>query len=229
MSESEHKKQEPKLVKVVGTNEYFVTTKYDDLGKGKLISHNKTPATNKDLEIAGIEVKHRTPKRLPVFVSEKDLLEILKVSKHKHHKFAYMMGFYSGLRISEILNLEPRDIDMEKGIILVRQGKGSKDGIAILPKLFRKEMFELMPLKKLLKARALQKAFKKDCEIAGITKTKPTIHFHSLRHGFCTHAVEKGIDITRVQVLARHSNISTTNVYTHLNPKIALAEFREKF
>ena len=39
----------------------------------------------------------------------------------------------------------------------------------------------------------------------------------------------KGIDITRVQVLARHSNIATTNIYTHLNPKIALEEFRRKF
>lgn len=62
-----------------------------------------------------------------------------------------------------------------------------------------------------------------------LLRDKPTIHFHSLRHGFCTHAVEKGIDITRVQVLARHSNISTTNIYTHLNPKIALDEFRRLF
>jgi len=41
--------------------------------------------------------------------------------------------------------------------------------------------------------------------------------------------IEKGIDITRVQVLARHSNIATTNIYTHLNPKIALEEFRRLF
>jgi len=90
-------------------------------------------------------------------------------------------------------------------------------------------MLELMPLKKIVKQRALQKAFVKACEDSGVKDEKPTIHFHSLRHGFCTHAVEKGIDITRVQVLAGHENISTTNIYTHLNPKIALAEFREKF
>lgn len=175
------------------------------------------------------EVKHRKPKKLPVYVSAEDLLAILKVAKHKHHKFAYMMGWYSGLRISEILNLEPRDIDMKNGTILVRQGKGSKDGVTILCPFFREEMFELMPLKKLIKARALQKAFKKDCLVAGILKDKPTIHFHSLRHGFCTHAIEKGIDITRVQVLARHSNIATTSVYTHLKPTVALNDFRRLF
>lgn len=175
------------------------------------------------------EVKHRKPKKLPVYVSQEDLLAILKVSKHKHHKFAYMLGFYSGLRISEILNLEPRDVDMQKGTVFVRQGKGSKDGVTRLPPYFRKEMFELMPLKKLVKARALQKAFKKACAESGILEKKPTIHFHSLRHGFCTHAIEKGIDITRVQILARHSNISTTSVYTHLNPKIALDDFGRLF
>ena len=169
--------------------------------------------------------KERTPRRLPVFVSAEDLNALLRVSKHKHHKFAYMMGWYSGMRISEILNAEPRDIDMTKGTVFVRQGKGSKDRVTRLCPFFRVEMFELMPLKKLLKARALQKAFKKDCEVAGILKEKPSIHFHSLRHGFCTHAIEKGIDITRVQVLAGHSNIATTSIYLKINPKDALDNY----
>ena len=69
-------------------------------------------------------------------------------------------------------------------------------------------MYDLMPLKKLLKVRALQKAFMKACLESGVLEKKPTVHFHSLRHGFCTHAVEQGIDITRVQVLARHKNIA---------------------
>ena len=175
------------------------------------------------------EPKKRKSKRLPSFVSDEDLLAIMKVSKHKHHKFAYMMGFYSGLRISEVINLEARDVDMKRGTVFVRQGKGSKDGVTRLCPFFREEMFELMPLKKICKQRALQKAFIKACEESGVKERKPTIHFHSLRHGFCTHAIEKGIDITRVQVLARHENIATTNVYCHLKPKIALDEFRRKF
>ncbi len=187
----------------------------------KLLNESKTESME--------EPKKKRSKKLPVFVSEEDLLEIMKVSKHNHHKFAYMMGFYSGLRISEVLNLEPRDIDMEKGTVFVREGKGGKDGVTRLPPFFREEMFELMPLKKLLKVRALQKAFMKACNESGVIEKKPSVHFHSLRHGFCTHAVMQGIDITRVQVLARHSNISTTNIYVHLHPAIALKEFEEKF
>ncbi len=197
---------------------------------------NKTEnveANRKSLELANSDgdniPKKRKSKKLPVFVSADDLLAILKVSKHKHHKLAYMFGFYSGLRISEVLNVEERDIDLEKGTLFVREGKGGKDRVTILPKFFRKEMFELMPLIKLIKQRALQKAFIKACIQSGVKEKKPSIHFHSLRHGFCTHAIEKEIDITRVQVLAGHSNISTTNIYTHLNPKIALEEFRRKF
>lgn len=173
--------------------------------------------------------KKRRSKKLPVFVSEDDLLEILKVSKHKHHKLAYIISWYSGLRVSEVLNVEPRDIDMENKTLFVRQGKGGKDRVTILPKFFRKEMLELLPLSKFMKVRALQKAFKKACKESGVLANKPTIHFHSLRHGFCTHAVEKGIDITRIQVLAGHSNVATTSIYTHLNPKICIDEFRGKF
>jgi len=189
-----------------------------------------SPKDSRSLEGTSPDTKkERRKKKLPVFVSENDLLRILRVSEHKRHKFAYMLGFYSGLRISEVVDLEPRNINFEQGTMLVEEGKGGKDRVAILPKFFRKEMLELMPLKKLVKQRALQKAFVKACEDSGVKAEKPTIHFHSLRHGFCTHAVEKGIDITRVQVLAGHSNISTTNIYTHLNPKIALEEFRRKF
>lgn len=215
------------------------TSSKQSLGESE-VSNNQQQVEGKEatsVSLAGVETsapvnipkKHRTPKKLPVYVSAEDLLAILKVSKHKHHKFAYFMAWYSGMRISELLKLEPRDIDMSKGTVFIRQGKGSKDRVTRLCPFFREEMFELMPLKKLIKARALQKAFKKDCLKAGILKDKPTIHFHSLRHGFCTHAIEKGIDITRVQVLAGHSNIATTSVYTHLNPKICLDEFREKF
>lgn len=173
--------------------------------------------------------KSRKPKRLPVYVSAEELLALIKASEIKHHRLAYYLAWYSGLRISEVLNLESKDVNLEKGLILVVQGKGSKDGVTILPKNFMPEMLEMLPLKKFCKVRALQKAFKKDAEKAGLLINKPSLHFHSLRHGFCTHAVEQGIDITRVQVLARHSNIATTNIYTHLNPKIAIEDFRRLF
>ena len=173
--------------------------------------------------------KKRRKKTLPVFVSEEDLLEILKVSKHAHHRLAYMFAWYSGMRISEVLKIEERDIEMEKGTAFVRQGKGGKDRVCILYKHYIPEMNKFLPLSKFMKVRALQKAFKKACKESGVEAKKPTVHFHSLRHGFCTHAVEKGIDITRIQVLAGHSNVATTSIYTHLNPKVCIDEFRGKF
>ena len=81
------------------------------------------------------EVKHRKPKKLPVYVSSDDLLAIMKVAKHKHHKFAYLMAWYSGLRISEVLKLEPRDIDMKKGTkYLLIDGERRFKAISILAK-----------------------------------------------------------------------------------------------
>lgn len=173
--------------------------------------------------------KPKRKKKLPVFVTAEELLALIKVSKIKHHRLAYYLAWYSGLRISEVLRLEAKDVNLEKGLILVIEGKGGKDGMAILPQTFIPAMVEMMPLNKFCKVRALQKAFKQDSKKSGMLEMKPTVHFHSLRHGFCTHAVEKGIDITRVQVLARHSNIATTNIYTHLNPKYAIEDFRRLF
>jgi integrase/recombinase XerD len=62
-----------------------------------------------------------------------------------------------------------------------------------------------------------------------LLEVKPTLHFHSLRHGFASNAVSKGIPIHHVRTLMGHSNISTTNVYLEMNPKEALKSYEELF
>ena len=173
--------------------------------------------------------KERRKHKLPVAVEDTELLKIMKVANHKHHKLAYLLAWYSSLRISEVMNVEPRDINWQDKTILVRQGKGSKDRIVPLPEVFIEPMLELLPLKKLIGVRALQKAFKDDCKKAGILEYKPSIHFHSLRHGFATHGIEQGMDITELQMLMGHSNIATTSVYIHMKPKKALDSYRSRF
>ena len=142
--------------------------------------------------------KKRVAKKLPVDVTQEELLRIVRVARFKHHKLAYFLAWYTSARISEVLSIEARDINWKEQTILIRQGKGSKDRIVPLPEAFIEPMCELLPLKKICKARALQKAFKKDCDKSGVLAEKPSIHFHSLRHGFATHGLEKGMDITEL-------------------------------
>lgn|SRR3990167_7492150 len=174
----------------------------------------------------------RKTKKLPVAISEEEFTKLIQKTNSKKHKLAFLLGFASGLRVSEILKLEPRDIDLADKKILVRQGKYSKDRIVPLPKGFREDFLKLLPLK--FKnynsgSRSLELAFKKYCKDAGLLEIKPTLHFHSLRHGFGSRLANTGTPIHHIRTLMGHSNISTTNVYLEMNPKEALKSYEELF
>ncbi len=171
--------------------------------------------------------KTKKPKRLPIAVSEEDFVKLIKNTKKDEHRLAFLLGFGSGLRISEITNLEKRDVDIIQKRILVRQGKGKKDRVVPLPKGFKTKHLGLLPLK--IGVRALQLAFKNSCKKADLLKDKPDIHFHSLRHGFGSNSSNKGIPIHHIRTLMGHSNISTTNVYLELNPKEAIKSYEDLF
>lgn len=169
--------------------------------------------------------KKRKAKKLPVAITKLEYDALVEATKSQKHKLAFYLGFNSGLRISEVVKLEPRDIDIPGSKIFIRQGKGSKDRIAPMPKGFQKKYQDMLPLK--IGIRALQKAFKTSAKKSGLLETKPTAHFHSLRHGFATHFLEQGGNIQLLKVLMGHTNISTTDIYNQLNPRVALDSYKE--
>ena len=171
--------------------------------------------------------KPRKPKKLPVALSLEEFTELIKNTKKKHHRLAFLLGYGAGLRISEIVGLEERHINTTECKILIEQGKGGKDRTVPLPKGFKEESLKLLPLK--CGVRALEKAFKRSCVRAGLLKVKPSLHFHSLRHGFATRAVSQKIPIHHIRTLMGHSNISTTNIYLESNPQEALKSYGEYF
>ena len=170
----------------------------------------------------------RKPRKLPVAISEDEFTELIKHTNMEHHKLAFLLGFGSGLRVSEILNLTPERVDMKEKSIFVSQGKGKKDRIVPLPKGFKDKYLALLPFK-IRTTRALEMVFRRTAINAGLTKVKPDIHFHSLRHGFASQLIKKGVPIHHVRTLLGHSNISTTNVYLELNPKEALKSYEDLF
>jgi len=166
-------------------------------------------------------------KKLPIAISSEEFAILIKNTIKDSHKVAFLLGFGSGLRISEITNLEKRDIDIKERKIFIRQGKGSKDRVVPLAKGFKQKHMSFIPIG--IGVRALQSAFKSTCKRAGLLETKPTIHFHSLRHGFGSHMANKSVPIHHIRTLMGHSNISTTNVYLELNPKDALLSYEDLF
>ncbi len=166
-------------------------------------------------------------KKLPVAISRDEFTKLIKNTKQQVYRISFLLGFGAGLRISEIVGLQKRDINFKERNILVRQGKGGKDRIVPLPKGLKESHLKHIPIK--YGVRSLQKAFKVSSTKSGIIKTKPTIHFHSLRHGFGTRCVSEGMPIHHLRTLMGHTNISTTNVYLEANPKEALKSYEELF
>jgi len=164
-------------------------------------------------------------KKLPIAITQLEYDSLIEHTKSKKHILAFYLGFNSGLRVSEVIKLEPRDIDLEGGKIFIREGKGKKDRIAPLPKGFQKKYLDVLPMG--ITTRALQKAFKVSANASGLLKAKPTAHFHSLRHGFATKFLEQGGNIQLLKVLMGHTNISTTDIYNQLNPQVALKAYKE--
>ena len=166
-------------------------------------------------------------KRLPVDVTEDEFNELLKYTKQMKHRIAFLLAWGSGLRVSEVLNLKKNDIDLEKREIRVNQGKGRKDRIVPVPRGFKERHMQYIPFD--FQARSIQKSFILYATKAGIKLKKPTVRFHSLRHGFASQCVKKGIKLKSIQMMLGHTNISQTSVYLHLCPEDVMNEYQDKF
>jgi integrase len=151
--------------------------------------------------------------KIPETITEEELIKILEATKKPHHKFAFALGFYEAMRISEIVKLNPEDIDKQTKLIHIREAKGHKDRmIPISPEIIKG--LKHIPIK--CGIRALEIKFK---IIAKQTLNKD-LHFHCLRHSGITHyLVKKKWSSLEVQRLAGHSRITTTELYSHIRPE----------
>lgn len=151
-------------------------------------------------------------RKLPEIISEEEFLEILKVTKKSHHKIAFILGFYAAMRISEIVNLTPDNVDKGQKLIRIKQGKGKKDrNIPLPPQALRG--LKHLPIK--CGVRALQFALHK----ASLKALGRRIKYHTLRHSGATYYLtKKKWDVRFIQRLLGHSKLDTTAIYTHIQP-----------
>lgn len=168
-------------------------------------------------------------KSLPVVLSRNEIEKVFRI-KNAKHRLLLSLAYGAGLRVSEVINLQVKDIDLEELTIHLKRAKGKKDRITIFPKKLRADIRHLTVGKNKndfvfaserggkLTTRTAQKIFENSLKRAGIKKDAT---FHSLRHSFATHLLENGVDIRYVQELLGHQNIRTTQRYTQVtNPKL---------
>ena len=167
-------------------------------------------------------------RKLPVVLSEQEVGRILGSLDNLKHKCLLMLIYSAGLRISEALNLKPKDLDSKRMQVRVRNAKGKKDRVSLLSKSILpilRSYYQLYEPKEYLfegadggkySARSAQNVFKKACKRARIQK-RATLH--TLRHSFATHLLEKGTDLRYIQTLLGHGSSRTTEIYTHVSTK----------
>ncbi len=178
-------------------------------------------------------IQIRTAKRtqsLPIVLSREEIGRMLAVTTNTKHRLMLGLAYGAGLRVSEVVALKVQDLDLAEKTIHIKQAKGRKDRISVLPEKLisnlnnfvtgkaRHDLVFLSERGGKLTTRTAQKIFEQALAKAVITKPAT---FHSLRHSFATHLLENGVDTRYVQELLGHSNIRTTQRYTQVtNPKL---------
>tara|TARA_Y100000034_G_scaffold134744_1_gene204056 strand:+ start:528 stop:1355 length:828 start_codon:yes stop_codon:yes gene_type:complete len=175
---------------------------------------------------AGIK-RPKKEKRIPSVLTKEEIKKLLTTISNKKSKLMITLLYAAGLRVSELINLKTEDINFEEKIGHVRQGKGRKDRIFNLPENLLKPLQKQVESQKnlqqqllfsgrkgVLSSRNIQKIVSSIAKKAGIEKD---VHPHTLRHSFATHLLENKVDIRFIQEMLGHSDLSTTQIYTHVS------------
>jgi integrase/recombinase XerD len=151
--------------------------------------------------------------KIPVVISEEDFKLILKATKKNDLKTAFRFGFYQGMRVSEVISLNREDVNIQTGFIHIRQGKGCKDRQIPIRE-------EIIPYIRYLPIKYTRQGLHKAIRTLALKVLNKDIHFHTLRHSGATYYLnDLGVDIRFIQQFLGHSRLSTTQIYTHVNPQ----------
>jgi integrase/recombinase XerD len=170
------------------------------------------------------------PRKLPVVLSPEEVARLLDAAPGLKYKTALSVAYGAGLRAAEVMSLKVSDIDSERMLIRVEQGKGRKDRYVMLSlhllELLRAWYKAARPRGWLfpgsrnpvqsLTTRQLNRACHEAADAAQIGKK---VSMHTLRHSFATHLLEQNIDIRVIQVLLGHSKLDSTAQYTRVATK----------
>jgi site-specific recombinase XerD len=173
----------------------------------------------------------KRPKRLPTVLSQEEVARLIE-SANNLLDYAMLMTLYAtGVRRAELSRLKVEDIDSQRMIVHIRQGKGNRDrDVPLTPALLKtlREYWQWMKPKtylfpgmvnnwradKPLTPKCVWSAVQDAAKRAGITKR---VSPHTLRHSWATHLLENGTDLRTIQMLMGHADLRATSVYLHLS------------
>lgn len=176
-----------------------------------------------------LRVPMKKESRLPEPLSREEVTRLIEAAHNRKHRVLMMTAYGAGLRVSELIRLKPLDINSDRMLIRVEQGKGRKDRYTLLSQRLLSELRtywqEYHPGEWLFMNQAgtdhaptytAARAFYRMKERAGIVHGHG---IHTLRHSFATHLLEAGVDLRTIQILMGHNSLNTTIKYLHITQK----------
>jgi len=172
----------------------------------------------------------KQPQKLPVVLTQEEAAQLMAAAPGAKFRAIFGVAYGAGLRVSEVAHLKVSDIDGERMLLRVEQGKGQRDRNAMLsPRLLQllrdwwaiqRPTSWLFPGRDPIQpvsARHIYRVVRETAEAIGIEKR---VGPHTLRHSFATHLLEQGVDIRVIQVLVGHTKLDTTARYAHVASRV---------
>lgn len=172
--------------------------------------------------------------RLPTILSQEEVARLIDAALTPYHRTLLMTLYATGVRRAELTHLKVSDIDSQRMVIHVRDGKGRKDRDVMLSAKLLEELRQhwrrfkhkpstwLFPGKRShtgdapIDTKVVWYACRQAAQRAGLQKN---VHPHTLRHCFATHLLEAGADLRTIQMLLGHSDLEETTIYLHLSER----------
>jgi integrase/recombinase XerD len=171
----------------------------------------------------------KKPKTLPAVLSPEEVLRVVAAARPGRERMLVQTAYACGLRCSELLHLQVRDIDSARMVIHIRQGKGGKDRLVPLSPRLLEELrvywrhyrpslwlFAGAIVNRPLTDGSLYRICRSIVARAGLSKH---VTMHTLRHSFATHLLEAGVDLVTLQAMLGHTSLKTTSRYLHISTR----------
>jgi site-specific recombinase XerD len=220
--------KDPREVSTTDIKNYLDYLSQNKSASSVAVAYNALQFYYKEIWKRSFFLNIKQPKRgkyLPVVLSKEEVNKMIEMTTNSKHNCIISLLYGTGVRVSELTHIRMKDIDLDRMLLHVFQGKGGKDRMVVLPQKLKNVLVNQAKLKTggdwlftngrggRLTEETIQKIVGQAAEKAGIRKN---VSPHTLRHSFATHLLENGTDIRYIQELLGHAKLQTTQIYTHV-------------